>query len=149
MSHSSVSPIYLDNKWVESKLLEAEGYTTELSPIGDGLFNVNIYPAGSAAGTLDDFLTFAKACLAILLLLVNILFVANIMSSMKGTIEVVRLHVMASIVLGLIPFIYALLLYKRWNRLRITNKQRISYFITMCTGFIMTLTVIILEMYKM
>lgn len=405
MSHSSVSPIYLDNKWVESKLLEAEGYTTELSPIGDGLFNVNIYPAGSAAGTLDDFLTFAKAlipnsdgamklfnepqtlnemlsptltyadtdvdyinhgfwsqefnvqtlghggntvmyssnllldpisgvgivimtnqggetvynyglppmvfgemgqmaikedrtdpadfaglyysartiregigkmytllglrmfsnvgdgnleaslfgmgemiakqiapntflesqkvgemeidfltrlvdngeikkmsspygealkadadawacaiiailfiiaiiwsgiillssfikfllykikkrtlsydsfkkyqiilCLAILLLLVNILFVANIMFSMKGTIEVVRLHVIISIVLGLIPFIYALLLYKRWNRLRISNKKRISYFITMCTGFIMTLTVIILEMYKM
>ena len=87
-------------------------------------------------------------CLAILLLLVNILFVANIMFSMKGTVAVVRFHVIVSIVLGLIPLIYALLLYKRWNRIRIPNRK-ISYFITMCTGLIMTLTVIVLEMYKM
>lgn len=61
MEHSSVSPLYIDNPWVKSKLLEQEGYTSDLSPIGDGLFNLNIYPAGSTAGTVDDFLTFAKA----------------------------------------------------------------------------------------
>ena len=44
---------------VKSKL--EQGYTSDLSPIGDGLFNLNIYPAGSTAGTVDDFLTFAKA----------------------------------------------------------------------------------------
>ena len=88
-------------------------------------------------------------CLAIILLLVNTLLVGNLMSSMKGTIELVRLHVIISIVLGLIPLIYALLFYKKYNKLRITNKQRISYFITLCAGFIMTFTVIILEMYKM
>lgn len=61
MEHSSVSPLYIDNPWVKSKLLEQEGYTSDLSPIGDGLFYLNIYPAGSTAGTVDDFLTFAKA----------------------------------------------------------------------------------------
>ena len=71
------------------------------------------------------------------------------MLSMKGTIEVIRPHVIISIVLAVIPLIYALLLYKRYNKLKITKKQKISYFITLCAGFIMTLTVIILEMYKM
>ncbi|MDR7869367.1 MAG: serine hydrolase domain-containing protein [Tissierellaceae bacterium] len=404
MMHSSMSPIYLDNKLVESKLLEAQGYTTELSPIEDGLFYINIYPAGSAAGTLDDFLTFAKAlvqnsdgamklfnnsetlnemlsptlsyvgtdidyinhgfwsqefnvqalghggntimyssnlmfdpisgvgivimtnqgnetvynyglppmvfgqigqmamqgertdptsfaglyssartiregigkmytllglrmfinvddgnleaplfglaeinlkqiapntfvesqrvgelevdyltrlgnnagtkimsspygdileadvdawacviitiffiiaviwsivilissfikfllykikkktpsydsfkkyqiilCLAILLLLVNIILVANLMFSMDGTTDTIRLHVISSIVLGVIPLVYALLLFNRWNKLKFSSKQKVSYVVTMCAGFIMSLTVIILELYK-
>ena len=88
-------------------------------------------------------------CLAILLLLVNTLFVANLMFSMKGTVDVLRLHVIVSIVLAIIPLIYAILLYRRWNRLRVTRSQRISYFITACAGLIMTFTVIIFEMYKM
>lgn len=61
MNHTGCEPTYSDNPWVKSKLLEAEGYTTELVPMEDGLFYINIYPAGSAAGTLDDFLKFAKA----------------------------------------------------------------------------------------
>ena len=61
MEHTSLSPLNIDNPWVKSKFLESEGYTSDLSPIGDGLFYLNIYPAGSTMGTLDDFLTFAKA----------------------------------------------------------------------------------------
>lgn len=61
MEHSSMSPIYSDNQWVQSKLMENEGYTTDLKPLGDGLMFLNLYPSGSAAGTLEDFITFAKA----------------------------------------------------------------------------------------
>ncbi len=61
IEHTAVSPQHIDVPWVKTKLLESEGYTSNLSPIGDGLFNVNIYPAGSTAGTLNDFLAFAKA----------------------------------------------------------------------------------------
>lgn len=61
MEHSALSPTFSDDAWVLSKLQEAEGYTSELLPIGDGLFYMNLYPAGSAAGTLDDFLAFARA----------------------------------------------------------------------------------------
>ena len=61
MEHSSFSPIYSDNPWVKTKLLENEGYTTDLTPINDGLMFLNLYPAGAAAGTLEDFVTFAKA----------------------------------------------------------------------------------------
>ena len=41
--------------------MENEGYTTDLTPLGDGLMFLNLYPAGAAAGTLEDFITFAKA----------------------------------------------------------------------------------------
>lgn len=61
IEHSSLSPLYIDNPLVKLKMLEQEGYTSDLSPIGDGLFNLNIYPAGSTTGTIDDFLKFAKA----------------------------------------------------------------------------------------
>ena len=61
IEHTSLSPLYIDKPWVKAKILENEGYTSNLSPIGDGLFNLNIYPAGSTTGTLDDFMTFAKA----------------------------------------------------------------------------------------
>ncbi len=61
IERTSVSPLYIDNPWVKSKLLEQEGYSSDLTPIGDGLFYLNIYPAGSTAGTIDDFLKFAQA----------------------------------------------------------------------------------------
>lgn len=64
MKNTGLDPRYSDNSWVKSKLLENEGYTYELLPIEDGLFYLNIYPAGSAAGTLDDIVKFAKALLA-------------------------------------------------------------------------------------
>ena len=61
MNHTGLEPAYSDNPWVKSKLLEAEGYTTELVPMEGGLFYINLYPSGSTAGTLDDMLKFAKA----------------------------------------------------------------------------------------
>ena len=61
MHHTALEPTYSDNPWVKAKLLKAQGYTYELDPMDDGLFYINLYPAGSVAGTLDDFLKFAKA----------------------------------------------------------------------------------------
>ena len=61
MNHTGMDPIYSDNPWVKAKLEEAEGYTYELEPMEAGLFYLNLYPAGSAAGTLDDIVKFAKA----------------------------------------------------------------------------------------
>ena len=63
MKHTALEPTYSDNPWVKEKLLEAQGYTYELEPMDDGLFLINLYPAGSVAGTLDDFTKFAKALL--------------------------------------------------------------------------------------
>lgn len=61
MNNTGLDPIYSDNPWVKSKLLEAEGYTYDLTPMEEGLFYLNLYPAGSAAGTLNDIIKFAKA----------------------------------------------------------------------------------------
>ena len=63
MNRTGLDPIYSDNPWVKSKLLEAEGYTYNLMPMEGGLFYLNLYPAGSTAGTLDDIIKFAKALL--------------------------------------------------------------------------------------
>lgn len=63
MNNTGIGPIYSDNPWVKSKLLEAEGYTYDLIPMEEGLFYLNLYPAGSTAGTLDDILKFTKALL--------------------------------------------------------------------------------------
>lgn len=61
MNNTGLEPTYADNLWVRSKLLENEGYTYNLRPMKDSLFLVNLYPAGSAAGTLEDIVKFAKA----------------------------------------------------------------------------------------
>ncbi|MDD4160220.1 MAG: serine hydrolase [Synergistaceae bacterium] len=63
MKNSSVSPDYADNPQLASKLSENQGYTTGLLPLHEGFLYLNLYPAGSAAGTLEDFLCFAKALL--------------------------------------------------------------------------------------
>lgn len=61
MNNTGLESSYSDNPLIKSKLLEAEGYSSELLPMEDGLFYINLYPAGSVAGTLDDYLKFAKA----------------------------------------------------------------------------------------
>ncbi|HHX12031.1 MAG TPA: serine hydrolase, partial [Clostridiales bacterium] len=61
MNDTGLEPAYSDNLWVKSKLLENEGYTYDLRPMKDGLFLVNLYPAGSTAGTLGDIVKLAKA----------------------------------------------------------------------------------------
>lgn len=64
MNHTAQDPTYSDNLWVKSKLLEGEGYTIELEAMEDGLYYMNLYPAGSTAGTLEDLEKFAKALVA-------------------------------------------------------------------------------------
>lgn len=61
MTRTSIHPTYSDNSFVRETLLEQEGYTPDLEPIGDGLYFLNLYPAGSTAGTLEDLTTFAQA----------------------------------------------------------------------------------------
>ena len=63
MKNTGLDPKYSNNFWVKSRLLENQGYTHELVPKKNGLFYLNIYPAGSAAGTLGDIVKFAKALL--------------------------------------------------------------------------------------
>ncbi len=50
MKNTGLDPKYSNNFWVKSRLLENQGYTHELVPKKNGLFYLNIYPAGSAAG---------------------------------------------------------------------------------------------------
>lgn len=61
MTQTSIQPGYVDNSFVRESLLEQEGYDSDLEPIGDGLYFLNLYPAGSAAGNLEDLTTFAQA----------------------------------------------------------------------------------------
>lgn len=63
MEETALAPDYSDNYWVKGQLLQNQGYSSTLAPIDDGLFYINLYPSGSAAGTLADFITFAKALL--------------------------------------------------------------------------------------
>lgn len=62
MKHSSISPIYADNDWVRSERLKLKCYDTEGEIIdGVGMYYIHLYPAGSAAGTINDLKTFAQA----------------------------------------------------------------------------------------
>jgi cation transport ATPase len=181
------------------------------------LFNVNIYPAGSTAGTLNDFLAFAKAlvpnsegskklfdndethnvmftatlkfpgteidynnhgfwsheynvqalghggntimnssykkyqiilCIAIILLLFIIIGVASMMLTMEAVVTKFIPYVIASILLGIIPLVYAIIFFKKKSTFSCTKGQKVSYVITMFMGFIMTIAIMALEMYK-
>lgn len=61
MHNTSVHPNYEDHPHVREGLLRGQGYTSDLKPMNDGFFYLNLYPAGSVAGTLDDMMIFAKA----------------------------------------------------------------------------------------
>jgi len=58
-------------------------------------------------------------------------------------------YIIVSIVLGLIPFIYAVLFFKNRNKLLCSKIQKASYIITMIMGFIMSFNIIVLELYKL
>lgn len=62
MKHSSISPIYTDNDWVSDERIKLKCYDTEGEIIdGVGMYYIHLYPAGSAAGTINDLKTFAQA----------------------------------------------------------------------------------------
>lgn len=62
MTHTSISPNYDDNDWVYNQRLKLKCYDTDGKIIeGPGMYYIHLYPAGSAAGTIGDLKTFARA----------------------------------------------------------------------------------------
>lgn len=68
MEHTSIAPTYTDNEWVRERSLKLKGYM-ENPMTGSVMFNtyprafVKIYPAGSACGTVSDFVKYGQALL--------------------------------------------------------------------------------------
>lgn len=86
-------------------------------------------------------------CSSVLLLVFNIISVANKMFA-SAPYSALIINVIVSIILGILPIAYAVQLQRKWSNLTSGKLQKLSYIITMCMGFVMTLTVIVLEMYK-
>lgn len=62
MAHTSISPLYADNSWVDQQRQRLTCYDTEGEKIGgSGIYYIFVYPAGSAAGTISDLAKFARA----------------------------------------------------------------------------------------
>ncbi|MBQ3514601.1 MAG: serine hydrolase [Lachnospiraceae bacterium] len=62
MEHTSVGALMQDNVWVKQQREDLKWYDIYGDKIpGNGISYVMIYPAGSATGTMEDFLTFARA----------------------------------------------------------------------------------------
>jgi len=64
MSRTAILPDWSDNPWVQEqrKLLHSYAISTEsYEALGPSISYILLYPAGSAAGTLSDFIEFAKA----------------------------------------------------------------------------------------
>lgn len=64
MEHTSIDPKRRDNEWVAEKRQELNCYsiTTETSDdYGTSMYGVQLFPAGAAIGTLEDFSKFGQA----------------------------------------------------------------------------------------
>lgn len=62
MEHTSVGALLQDNTWVKKQREKLAWYDMDGERIpGEGISYCILYPAGSATGTIDDFLTFAQA----------------------------------------------------------------------------------------
>ena len=62
MEHTSIGATFEDNTWVKQQREKLAGYDINGEKIpGKGISYCILYPAGSATGTIDDFLTFAQA----------------------------------------------------------------------------------------
>lgn len=62
MEHTSIGATYQDNAWVKQQRENLICYDISGEKIpGKGMFYIFLYPAGSAAGTISDLLTFAQA----------------------------------------------------------------------------------------
>ncbi len=64
MKHTSIKPDRLDNPWVQSERQKLNCYTADMKPMGKMDYYVSCYPAGSAVGTISDYLTFGQALLS-------------------------------------------------------------------------------------
>ncbi len=60
MNHTSIFPGMSDNVWVQKQRKSISCYTAKLRPV-ECDFIVPMYPAGSATGTLEDFVKFGQA----------------------------------------------------------------------------------------
>lgn len=64
MRHTAIKGDWSDNEWVKAqreRIKTYEIYSDSFSSYGVNLSYINLYPAGSVTGTLDDFVKFAKA----------------------------------------------------------------------------------------
>ena len=65
MEHTSILPDHSDNEWVEQKRKELVAYSTfygnQWDEEGHELVYINLYPAGSATGTVSDMARFAQS----------------------------------------------------------------------------------------
>lgn len=64
MEHTSVRGDFTDNNWVKSQREKVKTYSIyedSFESFGTNMNYINLYPAGAATGTLDDFLKFAKS----------------------------------------------------------------------------------------
>ncbi|MBP2619969.1 MULTISPECIES: serine hydrolase domain-containing protein [Streptococcus] len=63
MDKTSLLPDFADNAYVQEKRKEELTYDTEGKSLGLNYMKMGLYPAGDAAGTMEDFLKFAQALL--------------------------------------------------------------------------------------
>ena len=63
MRHTALLPDLSDNPYVVEKRKEVKGYTRDGRLIGEAPYLIEMYPAGRATGTLEDFKAFAQALL--------------------------------------------------------------------------------------
>ena len=66
MEHTSIAPDFSDNEWVRSQRDKLKSYTFNTIPPkyksdGSMISYINLYPAGSATGTIRDLATYAQA----------------------------------------------------------------------------------------
>lgn len=67
MEHTCIDPKMCDNDWVASKRHELKCYlkTADMSEsYGECLYGIQLFPAGAATGTLEDFAKFGQAFVA-------------------------------------------------------------------------------------
>lgn len=61
MNHTALEPLLSDNAWVAQQRTKVKGYSAALEPMDR--HPTNLYPCGSACGTLSDMELFAQALL--------------------------------------------------------------------------------------
>lgn len=61
MKHTALLPTLEDNPWVSEQRDLLKCYSADLQDLGASRYQIALYPAGMATGTLGDFLLFGKA----------------------------------------------------------------------------------------